>query len=143
LNAPADQYFGRLKLSNLGIRNIIHALAVEGSSPLALPLERTRIMGVHSAILEWGDSFPRDPWLKNSVLNFAYVLVSKHDPDTDMIALDLLLQASQRFRNTPYAKTVLARAGSIQPTDSIDWSIVPFDIPTPSEVAEFNAGRGR
>lgn len=140
-NAPADQYFGRLKLSNLGVRNIIHALAVEGDSPLALPLERTRIMGVHTAILEWGDEYPRDPWLKHSVLNFADVLVSKRDPDTDMIAFDLLLQASQRFRNTPYAKTVIARAGAIQPTDSIDWSVVPIDMPTLSEVAELRSGR--
>jgi hypothetical protein len=130
-----------LKLSNLGIRNIIHALAVEGNSPLALPLERTRIMGVHTAIVEWGDAFPRDPWLKNSVLNFAGVLVSKHDPDTDMIALDLLLQASQRFRNTPYAKTALGRAGSIQPTDAIDWSVVPFDLPTLSQIVELKARR--
>src|ERR1700730_2337880 len=73
-DAPADEYFGRLKLSNLGIRNIIHALAVEGTSPFALPLERTRIMGVNTAILEWADEFPRDPWLRRVVLNFADVL---------------------------------------------------------------------
>jgi len=143
VNAPADQYFGRLKLSNLGIRNIIHALSVEGNSPLALPLERTRIMGGHSAIVEWCDEFPRDPWLRHSVLNFADVLVSKHDEDTDMIAVDLLLQASQRFRNTTYAKTVLDRASSIQPSNSIDWAVVPFDTPSLSQVAELHVGRIR
>ena len=62
-DAPADEYFGRLKLSNIGVHNIIHALAVEGYSPLALPLERTRIMGVETAIVEWAEAFPRDPWL--------------------------------------------------------------------------------
>ena len=73
-DAPADEYFGRLKLSNIGVHNIIHALAVEGYSPLALPLERTRIMGVETAIVEWAEAFPRDPWLRNTVLNFAGVI---------------------------------------------------------------------
>jgi hypothetical protein len=137
-NAPADQYFGRLKLSNLGVRNIIHALAVEGTSPLALPMERTRIMGVDTAILEWADDFPRDPWLRRVVLNFADVLARKHDVETDTIAIDLLLKASQHFRNTPYEKLALNRANALSPTSDIDWSIVPFDPPSYMDLLDIN-----
>ena len=106
-DAPADQYFGKLKLSYLGVRNIIHALAVEGNSPLALPLQRSRIMGVESAIAAWGNAYPRDTWLRGVMFSFAEVLSQKHDIDTDRIAIDLLLEASDRYSNSSWAKTAL------------------------------------
>jgi hypothetical protein len=139
-NAPADEYFGRLKLSNLGVRNIIHAMAVEGNSPLALPLQRTRIMGVHTAIVEWGDAFPRDPWLRRVVLNFTDLLAQKHDVETDAIAIDLLLQASHRFRDTAYERMALSRANALAPTSTVDWTIVPYQ-PTYADSLELHVGR--
>ena len=129
-DAPADEYFGVMKLSNLGVRNIIHAFAVEGNSPLALPLQRTRMMAVHSAIVAWGDEFPRDTWLRNVTMNFTNELTAKHDADADMAAIDLLLQASQRFRNTPFGRSALDRMRSITPSTTVDWSVPPFDPPT-------------
>jgi hypothetical protein len=133
-DAPADEYFGIMKLSNLGIRNIIHAFAVEGNSPLALPLQRTRIMAVHSALVAWGDEFPRDTWLRNTTLNFTNELTAKHDLAADMTAIDLLLQASQRFRNTPYGRKALDQMRAIAPTTEVDWTVPPFDPPTLSDV---------
>lgn len=134
-DAPADEYFGRLKLSGLGVRNIIHALAVEGNSSLALPLERTRIMGVTSALHQWGDLYPGDSWLRNVMLNFAYVLALKHDVDTDDIAIATLLQASIRYSSTPYGKIALNRANAIVPASNVDWTVPPFDPPTLADIA--------
>lgn len=128
--APADEYFGRLKLSNLGVRNIIHALAVEGNSPLALPLERARIMGVDTAIVQWGDRYPADPWLRRAAINFAGVIAQKHDVATDMIAIDQLLLVSMLYRNTPYAKLARDRANAIALTNTIDWGAPAFDPPS-------------
>jgi hypothetical protein len=128
-NAPADQYFGRLKLSNLGVRNIIHALSVEGRSPLALPLERTRIMGVESAIAQWSDEYPRDTWLRGAMLSFAGVMAGKGDVDTDRIAIDLYLQTSMRFPNTRWSKLANAQLASLAPADAVDWSIPSFPLP--------------
>lgn len=128
-DAPADQYFGRLKLSNLGVRNIIHALSVEGGSPLALPLERTRIMGVETALAEWGDEYPRDTWLRGAMLNFAGVMAGKHDLETDRLAVDFYLQTSLRYPNTPWSKQALHQLGSLVPATGIDWSIPPSDPP--------------
>jgi len=124
-DAPADQYFGKLKLSYLGVRNIIHALAVEGNSPLALPLQRSRIMGVESAIAAWGNAYPRDTWLRGVMFSFAGVMSQKHDVDTDRIAIDLLLEASDRYSDSRWAKTALARVRAIRPTSAIDWTVVP------------------
>jgi hypothetical protein len=128
-NAPADEYFGRLKLSNLGVRNIIKAFVIEGNSPLALPMQRARMEAVDSAILDWGDRYPRDPWLPSAVFRFTDVLAVKGDVKTDAMAMDLLLQASQRYRNTKYAKMALDRVRALQPACAVDWSVVPFDPP--------------
>lgn len=128
-DAPADQYFGRLKLSNLGVRNIIHALAVEGRSPLALPLERARIMGVETAIAQWGDEYPRDTWLRGVMLNFAGVMAGKHDVDTDRIAVDLFIETSLRYPNTRWSKQAMRQLDALAPANAIDWSIPAFDLP--------------
>ena len=128
-NAPADQYFGHLKLSNLGVRNIIHALQVEGHSPLALPLERTRIMGVETALAEWGDAYPRDTWLRGAMLNFAGVMAGKHDVDTDRLAVDFYLQTSIHYPNTRWSKQALKQLGSLVPSTGIDWTVPTYDPP--------------
>jgi len=128
-NAPADDYFGRLKLSNLGVRNIIHALAVEGQSPLALPLERTRIMGVETALAQWGEEYPRDTWLRGAMFSFAGVMAGKHDPDTDRLAIDYYLETSIRYPNTRWSKQALNQLGSLVPATGIDWTISPYPPP--------------
>ena len=132
--APADEYFGHLKLSNLGVRNIIRAFRVEGNSPLALPMQRFRMDAVTSAIADWGDKYPRDPWLASTVFGFTDVLAVKGDVRTDAMAIDLLLQASQRYRNTKYAKMAIKRLLALEPTSSVDWSVVPFGPPAYDEL---------
>jgi hypothetical protein len=128
-NAPADEYFGRLKLSNLGVRNIIHALSVEGHSPLALPLERTRIMGVETALAQWGAEYPHDSWLRGAMLSFAGVMAGKHDLDTDRLAVDFYLQTSIRYPNTRWSQQAQRQLRALVPATGIDWSIPPADPP--------------
>jgi hypothetical protein len=60
--APADEYFGRMKMSVLGIRNALDGLerrAQSGdrnvTSMLAL---------VDDAIADWRSKYPRDTWLR-------------------------------------------------------------------------------
>ncbi|HXW76462.1 MAG TPA: hypothetical protein VEJ20_03540 [Candidatus Eremiobacteraceae bacterium] len=134
-DAPADEYFGFFKLSNLGVRNITHAFAVEGDSPLALPLERGRMRAVESALVDWGNRYPRDPWLRSAMFNYALVLEGKADPATSAVAVDLLLQASMRYQATPYARRADALLQSISCPTFIDLSVNTFD-PPPLEMFE-------
>src|SRR5476649_967841 len=60
--APADEYFGRFKLSFLGIRNIIHDMNIEGDSSLALPMQEARIREVAGSLGDWANRYPRDKW---------------------------------------------------------------------------------
>jgi len=60
--APADRYFGRLKMSILGIRNSIKDLLVE------------------DALRDWQAKFPRDPWIPKFTFSLAQ-LYAKLDLD--------------------------------------------------------------
>src|SRR5450755_1991263 len=75
--APADEYFGRFKLSNLGMRNIIHDMNIEGDSPLALPLQQGRIREVAGSLSDWANRYPRDTWLPGTAASFVRFLERK------------------------------------------------------------------
>lgn len=135
-SAPADEYFGRQKLSNLGIRNIIRAFRVEGNSPLALPIQRGRMEAVDSALYDWGEKYPRDPWLSGAIFGFADVLLIKHDVETDTMAVDLLLRATQRYAGTHYESEAQRELEAIRPVHDVDWSFGSSDPPPYAELVE-------
>jgi len=62
--APADQYFGRMKMSVLGIRNELDGLerrAVGGDRNLAAMAGKLAL--VDDAMNDWRAHYPRDSWL--------------------------------------------------------------------------------
>jgi hypothetical protein len=69
--APADRYFGRLKMSILGVRNSINDLSARAD---AHPEDAEHIYDkavlVEDALHDWQKHFPRDPWIPK----FAYSL---------------------------------------------------------------------
>jgi hypothetical protein len=68
--APADEYFGHLKLSVLGIANMIH----DADSRIAYDRARTEpefngtLAFVTDAIHAWEAKYPRDPWISKDLL---------------------------------------------------------------------------
>src|SRR6202165_3064910 len=62
--APADRYFGRLKMSILGVRNSLRDLAARAD---AHPEDAEHIFDkavlVEDALRDWHAHFPRDPWI--------------------------------------------------------------------------------
>ena len=62
--APADEYFGHLKMSILGIRNQLRDLETKsswrGESRRALLGEASFI---EDAMAEWSRKYPGDPWI--------------------------------------------------------------------------------
>ena len=98
--APADEYFGPERLSNLGVRNAIRDMNLEGTSPLALPIQLERIKAVEDALAIWSDRYPHDSWLPGSTLDFAKFLQSKDQPYTDDLALGYLYFLVARYPAT-------------------------------------------
>ena len=68
--APADEYFGRLKISVLGIANMIRdADARIASSPMAIEHEFDGTLAFATdAIHAWETKYPHDPWISKSLL---------------------------------------------------------------------------
>ena len=129
-SAPADEYFGRLKLSNLGIRNIIHAITVEGNSPLALPGQVTRIQAVRDSMADWADKYPRDSWLPGTIVKFATLLESKQQPSYDETAISLFWLLVEHYPKTWYSKFAARQLANYE-------EVPPMDMLTSPDVNDF------
>ena len=67
--APADEYFGKLKMSILGIRNTIHDVQAN------IEIDQTRWTGLvnkadftEDAVHDWEHKYPKDTWLAKTLL---------------------------------------------------------------------------
>ena len=118
--APADEYFGRYRLSSLSVRNAIYDMTIEGNSPLALPLQVERIEAVRSALVEWADKYPRDPWLPSSMVKFAALLYAKHEPAYDPTAMALLSYLQWEYPQTWYGRYAKGALADFEMLPNID-----------------------
>ena len=124
-SAPADEYFGKFKLSNLGIRNIIHDITIEGNSPLALPHQVTRISGAESALGDWASKYPRDLWLPGTIVKLATLLQSKQQPLYDEAAVSLYYLLLEHYPNTWFSKFAWRQLQAFQEHPDFDMLTAP------------------
>ncbi len=72
--APADEYFGRLKMSILGIRNQLAHLSREAEQN---PEDGDGIVATmqltEDSVKEWEQHYPSDPWLEKTVYGLVHV----------------------------------------------------------------------
>ena len=68
--APADEYFGRLKLSILGIRNTIKDAGLKCDAD---PAHATNVIGsvalTEDAMHDWEKKYPADSWIPPAILS--------------------------------------------------------------------------
>ena len=62
-SAPADQYFGRMKMSFLGINNTFRDASISAGDHTVDPAIVNRVMLADDALRDWANRFPRDPQL--------------------------------------------------------------------------------
>jgi hypothetical protein len=68
--APADEYFGRLRMSVLGIRNTISDVGANIDIDQARwPRQANKIGFAEDAIRDWQHKYPKDSWLPKSVFS--------------------------------------------------------------------------
>jgi len=123
--APADEYFGRYRLSSLGVRNAIFDMTIEGDSPLALPLQAERIAAVESALPAWADKYPHDPWVPSAIAKFAVLLVSKGVPEYDRPALAFFSYLEWAYPKTWYASYAQSHIDDLDMLPNIDLQYGP------------------
>lgn len=70
--APADRYFGHMKMSILGIRNSIKDLSEAAEMNRGEPEHIfDKAVLVEDALRDWQHQFPRDPWIPKYAYSLA------------------------------------------------------------------------
>jgi hypothetical protein len=137
--APADEYFGRLKMSILGIRNTIKddGLKVD-ADPTQGAGVITSVAYTEDALHDWESKYPRDTWLPHSLFTLER-LYAKIDSDVARAkAKATMLWLVHDFPWSPQAKIgrveLAANKVGVKPplvTTNNDVSAVPAAIPSP------------
>ena len=102
--APADGYFGRTKLSALGIRNEINLLARRYRERT---IEDADLM--HDADLaeialdEWESAYPRDPWMAPTLFHLEQLYAEVQTPEARTHATALLRAIADRYGSSKEA----------------------------------------
>lgn len=78
--APADEYFGRLKLSILGIRNTIKDMGFKVDADPAHKMALNAIALTEDAMHDWEKKYPKDSWIPPAILSLER-LYAKVDSD--------------------------------------------------------------
>jgi hypothetical protein len=111
--APADEYFGRLKMSILGIRNQLRDLDMKLQYS---PEKSEDVIGsaamVEDAIHDWEHKYPRDPWLAKDVYQLT-VLYSHINTDHGRhVAAHAMHWLLGRYGKTAYAAQAKTQLGA-------------------------------
>ena len=102
--APADEYFGRLKMSILGIRNQLHDLDLRLQYD---PTKSEDVLGaaafVEDALRDWEHKYPADPWLAKSIYQLSALYSHVHTDHGQQNAARVVRWLLTRYARTPYA----------------------------------------
>ncbi len=112
--APADEYFGRLKMSILGIRNELRNLDQRLTYS---PDKGADILGaaafVENAIRDWQAKYPADPWLARSVYQLTHLYARIQTADAHVKAVNALHWLVSRYRSSPFCTIAQTEVGSV------------------------------
>ncbi|MGB6519626.1 MAG: hypothetical protein WBE79_14105 [Candidatus Cybelea sp.] len=104
VDAPADQYFGTLKMSALRIRYETMQLKKRYETHELLPDQTLHLLLLtESAYTDWAGRYPTDSWLSST--GYAMALLYAELPGTQARdrAVALFTYVKSRFPKTPYA----------------------------------------
>lgn len=72
--APADEYFGRMKMSVLGIRNGLRDTSLRVAyDPRHAVAQLAACHWLEDAIVDWGNKYPHDTWLPGMISQLEHI----------------------------------------------------------------------
>ena len=82
--APADEYFGRMKMSILGITNSIRDTGMrEGFDPPNAGKYYASLSLTEDALEDWATKYPQDSWIPRRAYDLSHDFWRIHTPDAD------------------------------------------------------------
>ena len=110
--APADEYFGRLKMSILGIRNqLVHLTQRADEHPDDCDGILATALLTEESVKEWERHYPSDPWLDRTVYMLVHLYAKIPTPaghDSARKALSWLLT---RYPQSAYTNAAVEEVG--------------------------------
>ena len=102
--APADEYFGHMKLSILGINNIVHDTKLrESFDPAHAADNFTKLSFAEDALEDWAAKYPQDNWLPGKAYYMSHEFWAMNTADGDRAAQRCRALLLHRFAKSPYA----------------------------------------
>lgn len=133
-SAPADRYFGKLKMSGLRIRYETTQIERRYWEHQLLPDQALHLLLLtEDAYHQWAYAFPLDPWLASTGYNMAQVYEQLPGVTARDHATALLQYVKGHFPKTPYAQKSgdqLHRGIAVRPVPA--WAIAPSATPSPA-----------
>src|ERR1700688_2387474 len=102
--APADEYFGRMKLSILGIGNIMHDTKLrEAYDPAHASDNYAKLALAEDALEDWAAKYPQDTWLPGKAYYMSHEFWAMNTPDGDRAAERCRALLLSRFAASRYS----------------------------------------
>jgi hypothetical protein len=134
ISAPADEYFGRLKLSFLGIDNTLRDAAKTAADHTTDESVITKVALAVDALKDWEKKYPRDPQLTRSYY-FAIAVEKKiWVKENQEEAWTYMNRIADVFPNTYFGK-LIKREIALGFTEHYYAEAVPCPTPTPVPTA--------
>lgn len=107
--APADRYFGRLKMSALRIRYEIAQLKTDYEYHRRTPADVLHLLSyTEDAYYQWAAAYPKDAWLPSTGYNLAKLYEELPGSGARDSAVRALQFVRTHFKNTRYSKESVA-----------------------------------
>jgi hypothetical protein len=134
--APADEYFGHMRLSPFGIRHLIFSLKDDlhhgRRKPDAIAHDA---LEVQDALQDWSTRYPRDSWIPGALWNLAVLYEELPGDDSRTHAIAVLQKIRDQYAGTDFASNAqrdLARGIGVRPWPHWAGSPPPSSSPSPS-----------
>jgi hypothetical protein len=130
LLAPADEYFGPLKMSVLGMRNVIHDLTIryeptwDADHHLANSIMGTAVM-TEASLHDWEKKYPGDDQLARTLYLLQHLYAKIETNDAQSKAKDCAKWLVSRYSRSWYAKNMRVMMNRPAPPASPSTSTTP------------------
>jgi hypothetical protein len=134
--APADEYFGHMRLSPLGVRHMIFSLKDQLHHGRRKPdaIEHDALE-VQDALQDWSTRYPHDSWIPAALWNLAVLYEELPGDDARTHALAVLEKIRDQYAGTDFANDArrdLNRGIGVRPWPRWAGSPPPSSSPSPS-----------
>jgi len=140
--APADEYFGRQKISVIGIQNNFHDLNIESGDNTTSPSIINKLNFVTEAMAKWAAKYPNDPDLAHTYYLGVLALQKVYVQNEQELAWQYAQIITRRYPKTYFGKKIaeMSKDGFVehwyadaQPCDAANADPSPSPSPNPGK----------